>query len=125
MGNECQAFVTDRYQGPFSTPTGERMNLRTLTQKALTAGAAALLLAQTTLAPVAADASNASTVSRIPWEGGEWYLNGANIPWFSWGCDFGCGAKGGVSDPGVRQQLDAGFSQMASSGIRVARWWVF
>lgn len=106
------------------------MNVRTVVQKALTAGISALLLAQTAIAPVAADVSAdasaaTSTGNRINWQGGQWYLNGANIPWFSWGCDFGCGARGGVSDPAVRQQLDPGFAQMAASGIRVARWWVF
>ena len=37
---------------------------------------------------------------RVQWQGGTDYLLGANLPWFGWGCDFGCGSSaGGVSDP--------------------------
>ncbi|HET7770763.1 MAG TPA: hypothetical protein VFN74_18470 [Chloroflexota bacterium] len=63
--------------------------------------------------------------SRIPWQGGSWYLQGANVPWFNWGCDFGCGASGGVSDPAVRTQVEAGFGRLRDAGVHVARWWVF
>ena len=69
-------------------------------------------------------ASPAAPGNRIPWQGGNWYLNGVNIPWFNWGCDFGCGASGGVSDPNVRQWLDQGFGAMSANGVKVARWWV-
>jgi len=62
---------------------------------------------------------------RIPWQGQDWYLLGANVPWYNWGCDFGCGPNGGASSPTVRAALDNGFSQLEASGVHVARWWVF
>jgi hypothetical protein len=63
--------------------------------------------------------------SRITWQDGDWYLLGANVPWFNWGCDFGCGARKGVSSQAVSAQLDPVFREARDSGIRVLRWWVF
>jgi hypothetical protein len=65
------------------------------------------------------------STSRIPWQGGTWYLNGANLPWYNWGCDFGCGSSGGVSDPTVNAQLRSTFQRAHESGVHVVRWWVF
>jgi len=62
---------------------------------------------------------------RVPWQGQDWYLLGANLPWYNWGCDFGCGPNGGASSPTVRAALDSGFSRLEASGVNVARWWVF
>jgi hypothetical protein len=69
-----------------------------------------------------------SAGSRVPWQGGEWYLHGANVPWVNWACDFGCGVgtdKKGVSDPVIAEQLDTAFRQARDGGVRVLRWWVF
>lgn len=74
---------------------------------------------------VEARASVIGAGSRIPWQNGRWFLHGANVPWFNWGCDFGCGAQGGVSDPAVRAQLETAFRQARASGVRVLRWWLF
>ena len=63
--------------------------------------------------------------SRISWQGGDWYLQGANVPWYNWACDFGCGQSGGVTSPAVQAALNSGFSQLQASGIHAARWWVF
>jgi len=64
--------------------------------------------------------------NRIPWNGANWYLHGANVPWYNWGCDFGCnvtnGKTGGVSTN--IPTLSAGFAQMKNAGMHVARWWV-
>ncbi|MFN8557679.1 MAG: hypothetical protein U0531_10135 [Dehalococcoidia bacterium] len=73
--------------------------------------------------PPTASASTAE--SRIAWQGGQWYLHGANVPWFNWGCDFGCGTSRGVSDPAVQVELEAAFRTAQESGIRVLRWWMF
>jgi hypothetical protein len=63
--------------------------------------------------------------SRIRWQGEDWYLHGANVPWFNWQCDFGCGSANGASASGVRTALATRFSQARESGIRVLRWWTF
>jgi hypothetical protein len=63
--------------------------------------------------------------SRIPWQGGEWYFHGANVPWYNWGCDFGCNNNGGASSSSVQNGLRQGFGQMEDAGMHVARWWVF
>jgi hypothetical protein len=62
---------------------------------------------------------------RISWQNGGWYLLGANVPWFNWGCDFGCGGRKGVSSPAVAAQLEPVFRAARDSGVRVLRWWVF
>lgn len=68
-----------------------------------------LLVPPPTLVPPSAlttsevPASNAAgtPMHRIAWNGAGWYLQGANVPWYNWGCDFGCnvtnGKTGGVS----------------------------
>src|SRR3989442_14849543 len=63
--------------------------------------------------------------TRIVWQGTDWYLLGANVPWFNWPCDFGCNAKGGVSAPDVSAALKAKFQQAQASGLHAIRWWVF
>jgi hypothetical protein len=65
--------------------------------------------------------------NRIPWQGGSWYLNGADYPWVHYGNDFGGNAWGayGVHDPGTRAAVDADFARMEQQGIHSARWWLF
>jgi hypothetical protein len=64
--------------------------------------------------------------SRIPWQGNNWYLHGANIPWYNWGRDFGGGSgNGGVSSAGSQTVLAAKLAQARDSGIHTIRWWVF
>jgi len=64
-----------------------------------------------------------STGSRITWQGKDWYLMGANVPWYNWGCDFGCNANGGVS--GNKTNLGTGFGKLKTAGVNTVRWWVF
>lgn len=65
--------------------------------------------------------------NRINWQGLNWYVHGANVPWYNWGCDFGCnaalGKSGGVSTN--LTTLSSGFSQAKNAGMHVLRWWVF
>jgi len=63
--------------------------------------------------------------SRIPWGGADWYLHGVNVPWYNWGCDFGCGTSSGVRNSSVNAQLHSAFGDLQGRGINVARWWTF
>jgi hypothetical protein len=65
--------------------------------------------------------------SRLPWLGGNGYLNGVNYPWVHYGNDFGSNAWGayGVHDPGTHAMVDADFARMEQQGVRTARWWLF
>jgi hypothetical protein len=63
--------------------------------------------------------------STVAWNGGSYYLHGANVPWVNWGCDFGCAANSGVSDPSVKALVDAKFASAAAAGMHSIRWWTF
>jgi len=68
-----------------------------------------------------------SPEARVPWQGTNWYLNGADYPWLHYGNDFGANAWGayGVHDPGTHATVDADFGRMEQQGIHFARWWLF
>ena len=61
--------------------------------------------------------------STVPYQGGAWNLHGANMAWYNWACDFGCGPNGGVSSTGgaMGQRL----AQAQQAGLRNVRWWMF
>lgn len=61
--------------------------------------------------------------NRITYLGRDWYVHGANVPWYSWGCDFGCNQNGGVM--GNTQILSSGFQKLKNSNMHMVRWWVF
>lgn len=63
--------------------------------------------------------------SRIPWQDGEWYLHGANVPWFNWQRDFGGGDNGGASSKHSRETFSSTFAGAKANGANVLRWWVF
>jgi hypothetical protein len=63
--------------------------------------------------------------NRIPWNGNNWYLHGANVPWYNWACDFGCGTSSGVSASSVQTALAPTFAQARTANMHVIRWWVF
>lgn len=63
--------------------------------------------------------ASASTPTRLTWQGQDWYLHGANLAWYNWGCDFGCGSNGGVV-----QNADTIGNRM-SGDFNTVRWWVF
>lgn len=63
--------------------------------------------------------SSDGSPDRITWNGGEWYLHGANLPWYNWGCDFGCGRSGGVL------QSAAVIGNRLAGDFNNVRWWVF
>jgi hypothetical protein len=76
--------------------------------------------------PEAARAVDIPPGGRVPWQGGSWYLHGANVPWLNWARDFGGGAaNGGVSSAASRADLERGFAQLRDAGVRNARWWTF
>jgi hypothetical protein len=82
----------------------------------------------TTPAPLAlSSGAGVARPNRILWNGANWYLHGANVPWYHWGCDFGCNATNGRTG-GVSTNIPAlaeGFARMKKAGMQVARWWVF
>ena len=56
------------------------------------------------------------------------FLIGANLPWVHYGIDFGANAwrpEGGVAQPDERAQLETTFAQLAASGVRYVRWFLF
>jgi hypothetical protein len=61
--------------------------------------------------------------SKITWLGANWNVTGANMPWYNWGCDFGCNANGGVVQ--TRNTIGARFANLQGAGLHVVRWWVF
>lgn len=85
--------------------------------------------AQSATAPPAQSASATAQLAgpgnRIQWQGKSWFLTGANVPWYSWACDFGCGSNGGVSSPQVQAALSQTFAQAKANGVRTIRWWMF
>ena len=66
-----------------------------------------------------------NTENRISWNGQEWYLHGANMPWYNWSCDFGCNNNGGVSQASIKSEINTRFNQLDSANIHVVRWWMF
>ena len=40
--------------------------------------------------------AGAATSNRVEWNGRARFVAGANVPWYNWACDFGCGTSGGV-----------------------------
>jgi hypothetical protein len=92
-------------------------------QAAVGLGLMVALLVSLTVPALTPSAAPLPAGSRIAWRGGSWYLHGANVPWYNWGCDFGCNANGGVSSNTAT--LGAGFAKLKGAGIKNARWWVF
>ena len=76
-------------------------------------------------APALVPVVDAAPGSRIGWQGGSWYLHGANLPWLTWACDFGCNANGGVSSAASISTLSGKFASAQSAGMHAIRWWVF
>lgn len=53
---------------------------------------------------------------------------GANLPWVSYGGDFGANAwhpRGGVAQPEAQARLDAAFARFAAAGVTRVRWFMF
>jgi len=56
------------------------------------------------------------------------FLEGANLPWFSCGNDFGGNAwhpEGGISAPGRIEHIRPVFEALQREGITCLRWWLF
>jgi hypothetical protein len=56
------------------------------------------------------------------------FLVGANLPWASYGIDFGANAwraEGGIAQPDRLSELDATFERLSASGVRAVRWFLF
>jgi hypothetical protein len=68
-------------------------------------------------------AAPVQTGSKITWLGANWNVTGVNMPWYNWGCDFGCNSNGGVVQ--TRNTIGARFANVQGAGLHVVRWWVF
>ncbi len=67
--------------------------------------------------------SAAAPGTRISWQGQEWFLAGANMPWYRWACDFGCNKDGGVSS--TSDEISERLAEAKSAGVHNLRWWLF
>lgn len=61
--------------------------------------------------------------TKISWLGQNWNITGVNVPWYNWGCDFGCNANGGVL--GTKNEIAPRFQQLKDAKIHMVRWWIF
>jgi hypothetical protein len=59
--------------------------------------------------------------------GDEEFWLGANLPWFTYGCDFGANRwqpDGGVAQPGRRAALRAALESISAQGAGIVRWFM-
>jgi hypothetical protein len=121
-GSQGQPTPTSTSFAPTATPT------KTPTTPGSTPGTATPTNTPTAVPPTATPTSPpppTTAASRIAWGGGNWYLHGANLPWYNWACDFGCGSSSGVSSNSVKVSLDARFAVAKNAGVKNVRWWMF
>ncbi len=66
---------------------------------------------------------------RVQWHDDDGFLLGANLPWYHFGCDFGCGqgARGaaGVSAESVSAGVASALESAIDAHMDIVRWWVF
>jgi hypothetical protein len=113
---------------PTSTPSQSAATpTQTPTQGVATATNTPVVPTNTAATPTAVPTNppTSGSMNRVSWNGSDWYLHGANLPWFNWGCDFGCGANGGASSATVKTSVSTAFAQAKANGVNVVRWWVF
>jgi hypothetical protein len=56
------------------------------------------------------------------------FFVGVNLPWLTYGCDFGANAwqpEGGIFETGRQDRLHELFARLAGAGLRTVRWFVF
>lgn len=117
------------YDGPFIAQDMSIWSLNTspVTQTPIPSPSPSLTPTPTSIPTATATSTPPPTVSsnRVRYLGEDWYIQGANLPWYNWGCDFGCGTNGGVSDTSVQNALKPVLSQAKANGFNVIRWWLF
>jgi hypothetical protein len=86
--------------------------------RALVLGATILPLMGLQPAPVAAAAG-------VPSVADPRYFVGVNVPWFAWGCDFGCGSKSVAANADTQTALKSGFGKLKDADVHTVRWWTF
>ena len=107
------AAPTNTAVPPTNTPGSQPTNTPTKTPVAPTA------------TPVPSVGGLPLTGNRIQWLGKDWYLHGANLPWYNWSCDFGCNGNGGVSSNAVKNAIEPVLTSAANAGMTNIRWWMF
>jgi hypothetical protein len=82
-----------------------------------------MFLSASVLVPLSKDAAASSSSNRVAVAGTDWYLHGANMPWYNWRLDFGGGSSGvaALGDTVIAPRL----AEASDSGVKVVRWWVF
>ncbi|MGI9146788.1 MAG: hypothetical protein ACR2IK_09615 [Chloroflexota bacterium] len=53
------------------------------------------------------------------------YFAGVNMPWFNWGCDFGCGDNGVANSRAMQAAMAVQFGRLKAAGVHTVRWWAF
>ncbi len=87
--------------------------------------ARALVLCATILPLIGLQPAPAAAAAGVPSVTDPRYFVGVNLPWFTWGCDFGCGSKSLAGNAAMRSSLDNSFGQLKASGVHTVRWWTF
>jgi hypothetical protein len=87
--------------------------------------ARALVLGATLLPLMGLQPAPAAAAAGVPSVTDPRYFVGVNLPWFNYGCDFGCGAKSLAGSASMRSSLANSFGQLQGAGVHAVRWWTF
>lgn len=72
--------------------------------------------------PTAAPSPTPAPARQLPAAADD-FIVGVNIPWYEWGCDFGCAEAGGIT--ANRTVIEERLRLLADNNIKYVRWWVF
>lgn len=81
-----------------------------------------LLVLNTLFAGSPARAQISGPGSTVPWNGMNWFLYGADYPWYNYGTDFGTGGWGKFTDWTI---ISSDLAHLHGQGAHLLRWWVF
>lgn len=98
---------------------------RQLTGWLVSGGTAVLLLTLLLLHPLT-QARPAGSSNLLPYQCGQWFLSGVNVPWQNggYGADFGTVEEWGQHTYSAAA-TEAMFAELSAAGVNSVRWWVF